>query len=746
MRTQSLCLALAIVLLCPFASAQWVQASGPFVGRINCFAASGTNLFVGTDGGVFLSTDSGTSWTAVNNGLTDTSVYALAVGGTNLFARTDSGTFLSTNNGTNWTRAFTPFRYFFQMVQLGTNLFAVADTNVLRRPFLHGPVYQSTDNGLNWTAVDGGLSNRHVSALAISGTSLFAANPVSFDSCYIFASTDSGASWTEVGSCIPSAIVSLVATSDGTLLAETYQYGLVHPSRLLLSTNGGVDWTQAKVFETTPAWNLAVSDTTLFVWTSDSVFLSTDNGTSWTGNPGPSYHALTCISVFGTKLLAGTYDGVFQLSNNSKTWTRVGIGLQGQDIWPLAECRHQAGGTIFFAGTQTGVFLSTDNGTDWTASNTPFENFSQVVYLSDRPFGAGLFAGTYGGGGVCLSTDNGASWTPVNTGMPLAIPDDSTHGYAWVTALAVSGTNLFAGTEGGHGVYRSNMGTTWTAVNTGLRDRRGDSTSYYRVSTLAVIDSYIFAGTPDGVFLSTNNGTSWVPANQGLPKGPCDTSYTIPIECVAVSGANLFAGSTYSCPDGGFMGGVFLSTDKGASWTEVGSGLPSPLPPYDLALAASASNIFAAMGENIYLSTNNGKSWTAVSSGLPNINVQSLAVSATHLFAGTWGEGVWRRPLSEMITGVEGRSELPTQFTVHQNYPNPFNPSTTIKYELPRSSVVRLCVYDILGREVTVLVNERRDAGVYKVKFDGSNLASGVYLYRLQAGEFVQSRKLLLLR
>jgi hypothetical protein len=89
---------------------------------------------------------------------------------------------------------------------------------------------------------------------------------------------------------------------------------------------------------------------------------------------------------------------------------------------------------------------------------------------------------------------------------------------------------------------------------------------------------------------------------------------------------------------------------------------------------------------------------------------------------------------------------LPTNFLLFQNYPNPFNPSTTIKYELPKSSEVRLSIFDLLGREVSVLVNERRDAGVYDVKFDGSGLSSGVYFYRLQAGDFVQTRKLCLVR
>jgi len=88
----------------------------------------------------------------------------------------------------------------------------------------------------------------------------------------------------------------------------------------------------------------------------------------------------------------------------------------------------------------------------------------------------------------------------------------------------------------------------------------------------------------------------------------------------------------------------------------------------------------------------------------------------------------------------------PERIVLYQNYPNPFNPSTTIKYELPKSSKVRLSVYDVLGRELSVLVNERREAGVHEVKFDGSNLASGVYFYRLRASDFIQTNRLVLLK
>jgi hypothetical protein len=98
-----------------------------------------------------------------------------------------------------------------------------------------------------------------------------------------------------------------------------------------------------------------------------------------------------------------------------------------------------------------------------------------------------------------------------------------------------------------------------------------------------------------------------------------------------------------------------------------------------------------------------------------------------------------------VLTSVPGTAQLPREVALRQCYPNPFNPGTTITYELPRASELKLSVFDLLGREVSVLVNESKDAGVHEVKFDGSSLPSGAYFCRLRAGQFVQTRKLLLI-
>jgi hypothetical protein len=109
----------------------------------------------------------------------------------------------------------------------------------------------------------------------------------------------------------------------------------------------------------------------------------------------------------------------------------------------------------------------------------------------------------------------------------------------------------------------------------------------------------------------------------------------------------------------------------------------------------------------------------------------------------------WGNPitLTEWVTSVEQpENKMPTSFFLSQNFPNPFNPVTKIKYSVPYSTFVSMKVFNLLGQEVTTLFEGEKQVGTYTAFFDGSGLSSGVYYYRLEAKEFIKTKKLLLLK
>ena len=149
--------------------------------------------------------------------------------------------------------------------------------------------------------------------------------------------------------------------------------------------------------------------------------------------------------------------------------------------------------------------------------------------------------------------------------------------------------------------------------------------------------------------------------------------------------------------------------------------------------------------------------------GVRRVERRSLATGAVAVFAtdadGIWPSGVDTRNPSggtaelvlagtdvQWTTSVQNLSTLPQEYTLFQNYPNPFNPSTTIKYQLPRMSYVTLQIYDILGRKVSTLVNEIKQAGYYSVAFDAASLSSGFYFYKITANTFTQTKQMMLIK
>lgn len=394
----------------------------------------------------------------------------------------------------------------------------------------------------------------------------------------------------------------------------------------------------------------------------------------------------------------------------------------------------------------------------WENTNLPSTAKVNTLAIS----GSNIFAGT-DGDGIFVSTDNGENWVSNSTGLQSKV----------IHTIFIKDTNTFAGTETGASVS-TDYGLNWSTINSGL--------SGSGVWSFAAINSTIFAGTWNGVYRSGNNGINW---------NATDLSTTAPVHSIVVYDEFIFAAT--------FAGGVFTSESNGYGWdntsilnTYEDAGITELVPVYSLAIIdtnviasaedghiyykeynypAASFNVastslahvkyvfcFAPRNENLFagsssgfisLSKDYGLSWRDINPSLTSQSVYSLALNNSYIFAGT-GNGVWRLWYPSSVTNVDNSKEAPTGFVLEQNYPNPFNPVTTIKYSIPdfgaNNSLVQLKVYNLIGQEVAVLVNEHQVPGIYEVKFDGSNLTSGIYIYKLQAGSFISTKKLILLK
>ena len=199
------------------------------------------------------------------------------------------------------------------------------------------------------------------------------------------------------------------------------------------------------------------------------------------------------------------------------------------------------------------------------------------------------------------------------------------------------------------------------------------------------------------------------------------------------AGGDIFAGTE---------GGIFRSIDNGDNWVQIG--LTNKF--VQAFSINSSGHIFAGTAENgVFRSTDNGDNWTEINTGLTNTIVNSLAINSTsHIFAGTFD--VVFRSLEATISVREVAGDMLSSFRLNQNYPNPFNPETVIDYALPSPREVSLIIYDIRGRKVAQLVNSLMPAGYHSATWDASGFASGIYFYRIQTGDFIQTRKMLLLK
>ena len=399
---------------------------------------------------------------------------------------------------------------------------------------------------------------------------------------------------------------------------------------------------------------------------------------------------------------------------NFAQWTNPDLGLTGRQI----QCFAYLNSTIL-SGTDQGLVRSTNNGANWVSvgGGLPYTNIRALISVESSAYD--LLAGMVSGR-ISMSTNYGDDWT--------AFPAESEQLPFLANIYCIleknNTSNYLVGTE--RGVYLLPQYyplSTWIPINTGL------PSSETKVRALVENNGEVFAGTNGGVFQLS--GSNWYARNTGLS----NTNVT----ALTSLGGYMFAGTSQ-----GSVGGIYISSDNGNNWTLILNDA------WINSFLNVGSNIFAgSVGNGVWRSTNYGNSWSQINDGLGSsaYNVLSLGYDDQYLFAGTVSSSIWRRPLSQVVTDVnEAINNLPQQFSLEQNYPNPFNPSTKISWQSPVGGHQTLKVYDVLGNEVATLVDEFREAGFYEYNFRASHLSSGIYLYKLKAGNFLEVKKMLLMK
>ena len=676
--------------------------------------------------GIFISSDGGNNWrhTKMRYGVTsmtlakNNTIVAFAYGssfGNYLFRLSGGGTVLD-----SVVLGFTP-----------ASITASRDGSLFATTYDHG-IFESTDNGLHWTVMSNGLDSTAIlSPIAITQNGIVA---VVVDR-WIMCSSDSGKSWYRgLGIHDSASVKQIIASADGTIYAAAYEAMWINANEIYASSDSGKTWPLLAVTRADIAAMAPDSGIGLYIGGAQGVYRIANTGdTTFLGLGGIAVNGLgvTSLMTYGKEtIFAGAIGGVYKSTNAGESWTLLNNGMvtdtSGGNFTNSLPFGYQIScGLVdnnkgYFAGTDSaGVFRSIDGGKTWVQTGL---NVPGVTAICQSTSGA-LVAGTLNSG-LLVSSDDGTSWSPIT--------------------MLVTGRKFYAlcpqairiSDNGIDSVKMDMYRIVHLGTDVGLYDLWEDMPNHVLptgdlandpVSAITVLPTQEgVASTPSGqVYLSPGGWTEWVhKGNVGEQVRSMSSSD---------SGIIFAAGPN----------GVYRSTDKGMSWKQMNAGITDT----DLvsSTAVKGGGIFVGSFNtgDIYESTNQGMSWTIFATlGYP---VRSLFIDQDNYLYASSAARIFKS--SSAVTSVSQNAQtMPRSFSLYQNFPNPFNPSTVISYQLPVNSVVTLKVYDILGRLVSTLVEDRQTAGNHSVTFNAGNLSSGVYFYRLSAGSFVQTKKLTLLK
>jgi photosystem II stability/assembly factor-like uncharacterized protein len=693
--------------------AQWTPTGGPRGGDIDLLVAHGDTVIARSGcRPVYISTDNGESWSAMESELPDG-------GCPTSFAISVSGIFAGRRMG--------------------------------------GGMYRTDDKGKNWTPIMSGLPDTAIYAIAANDSTVFIATLTG-----IFRSTDNGSTWNAAVSGLPDNLnmVASCLTANGSSVFAGTQSGYFR------STDNGVTWSAINFPDNLSIYSLAINGTTLFARTYRGVYRSSDNGSSWSSvNFGlEDSVGLKHLAMSGTTVFVGSLLNFYRSMDSGKTLTALDYGPTTSYLTALA-----ANGTTVFIGTRgAGIFRSTDNGTNWNASDSGI-NYLPIPALA--AIGSTIFAGS--NGGVFRRARNGASWTPENLGgtfeflSSLAATGNALYagtnkclyclkdsGFTWtkgdnlpIESLVASGSYCIASrtySTNDHGtllfygnLYRSgDDGASWTNVLLDFSAQRVSliamGTKILAVGSLIHNNEHIQRST---VYHSTDTGATWKTLGS-----------TGPIISLAVIDSLMFAG-TYRCENSTQCARVLVSTDSGVTWSPSDSGLSGNTNVNTLAV--HGGTVFAGTSSGIYFSTNRGKSWQPATDGFPaGDTVLSFTACDSTVYAGTSHSGIWRKtiPGSMVMLNDTPLGELLRRTAFSMGISTRSGRTAIIDFTLPASKRVTVNIYDLSGSKIATIIDNYLKKGTHRLFWDTHTIANGFYTLRLIAGSRTVTKSIPVLR